>query len=103
VWDNWLQRFGFSEGGDFAGLAAGGNDPAAGVERLNGRDGRDGRDGRIGRGAGGGDLLWVGGGNPVVSRCSTTDYKLAPLAGCEFGGVWFPVVSLVASLNHRLL
>jgi hypothetical protein len=47
-------------------------------------------------------LLWVVGGNPVVSRCSTTGYKPALLAGCEFGWVWLPVVSLVDSLNHRL-
>ena len=45
---------GFREGGDFLVLAAGGNDPAAAAERLNGRDGR-------------GNLWWVGGGNPVVS------------------------------------
>ncbi len=44
-----------------------------------------------------GDLLWVGGGNPVVSRCSTTGYKLAPLPGCEFVGCEVPVVSLVPS------
>ena len=49
-----------------------------------------------------GDLLWVGGGNPVVSRCSTTGYRPAPLPGCDFIGVWFPAVSLVASLNRRL-
>jgi hypothetical protein len=43
-----------------------------------------------------------GGWNPVVSRCSTTGYRPAPLAGCEFCWVWLPVVSLVASLNPRL-
>ena len=50
--------------------------------------------GRLGRW---GDLLWVGGGNPVVSRCATTGYKLAPLPGCEFVGCEVPVVSLVPS------
>jgi hypothetical protein len=38
-----------------------------------------------------------GGWNPVVSRCSTTGYRPAPLPGCELGGVWFPAVSLVPS------
>ncbi len=46
--------------------------------------------------------LLGGGGNPVVSRCSTTGYRPAPLPGCDFIGVWFPAVSLVASLNRRL-
>jgi hypothetical protein len=44
-----------------------------------------------------GDLLWVGGGNPVVSRCSTTGYRPAPLPGCGFVGCGVPVVSLVPS------
>ena len=44
-----------------------------------------------------GDLLWVGGGNPVVLRCSTTVYRPAPLPGCEFVGCEVPVVSLVPS------
>ena len=42
-------------------------------------------------------LLWVGCGNPVVSRCSTTGYKPAPRAGCDFVGCEVPVVSLVPS------
>ena len=45
----------------------------------------------------GGNWLWVGGGNPVVSRCSTTGYRPAPLAGVRFHLVWFPAVSLVPS------
>ncbi len=45
----------------------------------------------------GGNRLWVGGGNPVVSRCSTTGYRPAPLAGVRFHLVWFPAVSLVPS------
>ena len=57
---------------------------------------RDGRDGTRWEGSGG-DLLWVGGGNPVVSRCSTTGYRPAPLPGCELGGCEVPVVSLVPS------
>ena len=38
-----------------------------------------------------GDLLWVGGGNPVVSRCSTTGYKLAPLPGMRVNLRAFPL------------
>ena len=45
----------------------------------------------------GGDGFWVGCGNPVVSRCSTTGYKPAPRAGCDFVGCEVPVVSLVPS------
>jgi hypothetical protein len=48
-----------------------------------------------------GGLFWGGDGNPVVSRGSTTGYRLAPLAGCGCWA-WVPVVSLVDSLNHRL-
>jgi hypothetical protein len=33
----------------------------------------------------------------VVSRCSTTGYRPAPLAGVRFHLVWFPAVSLVPS------
>ena len=50
----------------------------------------------------GGDLLWVGGGDPVVSRCSTTGYRPAPLQGAILL-VWFPAVSLVESSQNDLL
>jgi hypothetical protein len=33
--------------------------------------------------------VWVGGVNPMVSRCSTTGYKPAPLPGCDVVGCGF--------------
>jgi hypothetical protein len=40
--------------------------------------------GVVGRGGVMGGTWWVGGGTPVVSRCSTTGYRPAPLPGCDF-------------------
>jgi hypothetical protein len=94
------------------GLGGGGGvrEPPGGVKRAcGGNDGMDGMDEMDG------DLCWVWCGNPVVSRerwgdglwagrvipvvsrCSTTGYKPAPLARCEFVGCEVPVVSLVPS------
>jgi hypothetical protein len=66
--------------------------------RGDGFCGRGRRPGGVANAVGRWGKLVVGwGGNPVVSRCSTTGYRPAPLAGVRFHLVWFPAVSLVPS------
>ena len=52
-----------------------------GMDEWGGSDGSDG----LGAGLVGGDLLWVGGGHPVVSRCSTTGWGPSSLRDEEAG------------------